>query len=123
MRTATAVTALSALAQERRLAIFRRLVPEGAIGLSAGTLAGDLGIAPPNLTFHLRQFEAAGLIRARRKGRQMFYAIEVAAMRRLLAFLVDDCCQGQPELCLPATQTSCYAPPRSRRRAQAGTRN
>jgi DNA-binding transcriptional ArsR family regulator len=117
MKPATAVTALSALAQETRLAIFRRLVAEGAIGLSAGALARAVKVPPPNLSFHLNQLTAAGLVRARRNGRQVFYAIEVAAVRVLLGFLVQDCCGGQPELCVPAiAPEACPAPRRQRAR-------
>jgi DNA-binding transcriptional ArsR family regulator len=116
MKPTAAVAALSALAQETRLAIFRRLVTEGALGLPAGTLASELSVAPPNLTFHLHQLRQAGLLRARRRGRQVFYAIEVRAMRALLAFLVDDCCHGQPELCLPAPAAAACRPPARRPR-------
>ena len=118
MKQAKAVAALGALAQETRLAIFRRLVAEGAIGLSAGELARAVAVPPSNLSFHLNQLAAAGLVRARRKGRQVFYAIEVAAVRALLGFLVQDCCRGQPELCLPeaAAEPCCPAPRRQRAR-------
>lgn len=113
MEAAEAVAALAALAQETRLAVFRRLVVAGAVGLPAGQLAVELGVAPPTLTFHLNQLAAAGLVRARRQGRQVFYSLEVAAMRALLGFLAEDCCQGHPELCapLPAPTAACCPPP------------
>jgi len=111
MEQATAVAALGALAQETRLATFRRLVTAGPAGLPAGTLAAELGVAPPTLTFHLNQLAAAGLVRSRREGRQVFYALEVEAMRALMAFLMDDCCQGQPELCAPPRAARACRPP------------
>lgn len=114
MNQAAAIGALGALAQETRLAVFRRLVAEGAIGLSAGALARALNVAPPTLSFHLNHLAAAGLVRGRRDGRQIFYAIDVAAVRALLGFLVEDCCGGQPELCLPAAPALC-CPPKSAR--------
>ncbi len=119
MNHPTAVAALAALAQETRLAIFRRLVREGAPGLPAGVLAAELGVAPPTLTFHLNQLATAGLVQSRRAGRQVFYALEVDTMRGLLGFLVEDCCQGHPELCAPLPQAgACCSPaPRRARRA------
>jgi ArsR family transcriptional regulator, arsenate/arsenite/antimonite-responsive transcriptional repressor len=46
MESKNAVAALSALAQENRLDVFRLLVQAGAAGLSAGQIAERLGIAP-----------------------------------------------------------------------------
>lgn len=118
MESNAALTALAALAQETRLAIFRRLVRAGALGLPAGELAAELGVAPPTLSFHLQQLTAAGLVRSRRSGRRIIYALEVEAMRGLLGFLVQDCCQGHPELCAPLPEAAaCCPPPRRTRRA------
>jgi hypothetical protein len=46
----------------------------------------------------------------------VIYALEVAAMRALLAFLVEDCCQGHPELCSPPDAAACCPPGRAPRR-------
>ena len=106
-----AVAALGALAQETRLGIFRRLVIAGAGGLPAGALARSLAIAPPNLSFHLRQLEAAGLVGSRRAGRQVIYSLEIDGMRSLMSFLIEDCCQGAPELCAPVQSPRPCCPP------------
>ena len=104
-----AVAALSALAQEHRLKIFRALVKEGPSGLAAGEIARRLGLAPSALSFHLAQLERAGLLRSWRVKRHIFYAVEIDGMRRLLGFLTEDCCQGQPEICaaLPLQDNLC----------------
>ncbi len=94
-----AIRALSALAQEHRLAIFRLLVRHGAAGLPAGEIGERIGIGPTGASFHLKELERAGLISARRDGRFIRYAFDADAMRDLLAFLMEDCCQGRPELC------------------------
>lgn len=114
MEPKRAIDALAALAQESRLTVFRLLVREGSDGLAAGTIAELLGIPAPTLSFHLNQLSAAGLVIARRDGRSIIYAANYPGMRDLLAFLVDDCCQGRPELCAPVleradagTATSC----------------
>ena len=102
METSDAVAALSALAQENRLAIFRLLVQSGPEGLPAGQVAEALDLAPNTLTFHFDRLRAAGLVTVRRDGRSMIYAAQYDAMNRLLGFLTENCCQGQSGPCAPA---------------------
>ncbi|MGD9867507.1 MAG: ArsR/SmtB family transcription factor [Hyphomicrobiales bacterium] len=99
MEHSQAVTALSALAQEHRLAVFRLLVSEGPGGLAAGEIATRLGLSPAALSFHLKELDRAGLVISARDGRFIRYAISVEGMRRLLTFLTRDCCGGDPGLC------------------------
>jgi len=99
MNDNTAITALSALAQEHRLRVFRLLVRHGPSGLPAGEIAARIGAAPSALSFHLAHLERAGLLRSRRVQRHVYYAVEAEGMRQLLSFLTEDCCHGQPELC------------------------
>jgi DNA-binding transcriptional ArsR family regulator len=99
MEIKQAVVALTALAQESRLRVFRLLVPAGATGLPAGDIADQLDVPPATLTFHLKELAHAGLIESRREGRSIIYSLRVEGMRDLLTFLARDCCQGQPELC------------------------
>ena len=104
MEVKSAIDALAALAQESRLAVFRLLVREGPDGLPAGTIAERLAIPAPTLSFHLNQLSAAELVVSRREGRSIFYAVNFAGMRDLLNFLVEDCCQGHSELCVPVLE-------------------
>lgn len=99
MEEKQAIAALAALAQEHRLAVFRLLVKEGPGGASAGEVADRLGIPPSTLSHHLSHLERAGLITSWRVQRNIFYAVDVKGSRRLIAFLTEDCCQGQPQLC------------------------
>jgi DNA-binding transcriptional ArsR family regulator len=99
MESKNALAALSALAHETRLAVFRRLVPAGPEGESAGTLAEAVGVPAPTLSFHLKELERAGLVEARRESRNIIYAAHFAGMRDLLGFLMEDCCAGRPEIC------------------------
>jgi ArsR family transcriptional regulator, arsenate/arsenite/antimonite-responsive transcriptional repressor len=99
MEIKQAVIALTALAQESRLRVFRLLVPAGSAGLPAGEIAEELGIPSATLTFHLKELSHAGLIESRREGRSIIYSLHCDAMRKLLTFLARDCCNGQPQLC------------------------
>jgi ArsR family transcriptional regulator, arsenate/arsenite/antimonite-responsive transcriptional repressor len=98
-----AVSALGALAQETRLALFRLLVAQGPLGLPAGAIAEQLAVAPSSLSFHLQQLLHAGLVNQRRHGRQLIYAAEYDAMNRLLAYLTENCC-GRGASCAPFCQ-------------------
>lgn len=94
-----AAQALSALAQESRLAVFRFLVARGSKGSTAGEIAEELEIPANTLSFHLNQLAHAGLIESEREGRFVRYRLAENGIRGLIAFLADDCCQGRPELC------------------------
>lgn len=104
MEFETAVVALSALAHEGRLRIFRLLVQAGVMGLPAGEIARRLDVLPNSLSANLSVLAHAGLARARRQGRSIIYTAEYDRMRGLLAFLVEDCCGGSPEICSPLTE-------------------
>lgn len=109
---ADAVRSFAALAQDTRLAIYRRLVEAGPAGLSAGALAEALDVPAPTLSFHLAQLRGAGLITQQRSSRSLIYAVDVDHMNAVIAFLSDRCCGGQPELCLPkSTRTTTDARP------------
>jgi ArsR family transcriptional regulator, arsenate/arsenite/antimonite-responsive transcriptional repressor len=106
MKTSSAVQALQALAHPQRLKIFRTLVRQGPNGMAAGDLAARVGASPTAASFHLKELDRAGLVHATRDGRFIRYAVHVDGMRRLLTFLTEDCCQGQPELCGSGFQMS-----------------
>lgn len=99
MNSHDAIRALAALAQDHRLAIFRLLVKQGPAGLPAGEIGERIGISATSASFHLKELDRAGLIEAARDGRFIRYAFKATAMRDLLTFLTQDCCQGRPELC------------------------
>jgi DNA-binding transcriptional ArsR family regulator len=94
MEKSNAITALVALAQDSRLDIFRLLVQTGTAGLPAGQIAQRLGLPANTLSFHLNQLRHAGLVTCRRESRSLIYAAEYAAMNSLLAYLTENCCQG-----------------------------
>lgn len=107
MKTAQIIEALSALAHEHRLAIYRLLVERGPQGLSAGVIAEGMGLVPSSLTFHLQALHRAGLILRRREGRQLIYSTDFDAMNGLVGYLTENCCAGSGEVrgtaCQPTT--------------------
>jgi len=101
MELSAAVKSLSALAQESRLAIFRKLVQAGPSGLAAGQLSESLAISPSSLTFHMKELTHAGLASSRNEGRFVFYSAQIDGMNALLAYLTENCCGGNP--CTPVS--------------------
>jgi ArsR family transcriptional regulator, arsenate/arsenite/antimonite-responsive transcriptional repressor len=102
MDAAQAMTGFAALSQETRLRVLRHLVQAGPDGLAAGLIASAMNVSPSNLSFHLKELERAGLIAQRRAARSIIYAANFDAIGALIRFLVDDCCNGRPEICGPA---------------------
>ena len=117
MDKVTAIRRLSALSQEARLDVFRLLVKAGPGGMAAGDIARKLEIAPNTLSAQLLILSNAALIRARRDGRSIIYAVDFDAMGALLLFLTEDCCGGKPEICAPLAKTIANCCPPQRRRA------
>jgi DNA-binding transcriptional ArsR family regulator len=119
-----AIAALAALAQETRLDIFRLLVEAGRDGMPAGQIGEALGLPSATLSFHLNQLKHAHLVKFRRESRSLIYTAEYPVMNDLLAYLTENCCQGNPAACgLPACEPATVkaeehdeAPARSRRR-------
>ena len=93
------VRALSALAQESRLAVFRLLVKRGPEGFTPSVIAERLHIAAPTLSFHLKELQNAGLVAVRREGRFLFYSTRFDRMKGLVGLLTDECCSQADESC------------------------
>ncbi|MEQ1956442.1 helix-turn-helix transcriptional regulator [Mesorhizobium sp. CN2-181] len=97
----SALAALAALGQETRLDVFRLLVRAGQDGVPAGEIADRLNAVQNTVSAHLKVLAHAGLIRAERDGRIVRYVADMTGFRDLLAYLMEDCCNGSPELCQP----------------------
>jgi DNA-binding transcriptional ArsR family regulator len=101
MKQELAIDAFSALAQPTRLEAFRLLVKQEPDGLPAGEIARRLDIPHNTMSTHLAILTRAGLISVERHSRSMIYRVELKTVRKLVLFLLKDCCNGQPELCAP----------------------
>lgn len=104
METKFIITALTALAQETRLAIFRLLVQAGPIGLAAGKIAEQLALPASSLSFHLKELTHANLITPKQESRFIIYSANFSTINSVLAFLTENCCGGGS---CPPTQTHC----------------
>jgi ArsR family transcriptional regulator, arsenate/arsenite/antimonite-responsive transcriptional repressor len=115
MESTTAIKRLAALAQESRLAVFRLLVKAGRDGIAAGEIARALDIPPNTLSAQLTLLANADLVVSRREGRSIIYAVDYESMSQLLVYLMEDCCQGHPEVCAPlaaaASRAACCDQP------------
>ncbi len=99
MRSKEAIAALSALASEARLAVFRLLVRRGPAGYTPSELTRRLGVPPPTLSFHLRELVNAELVTSRREGRNLHYSPNLERMQSLVGFLTENCCSLADQAC------------------------
>jgi len=90
---------LSALSQETRLKTFKMLMETGPEGIQAGVIASTLEVAPNSLSAHLNILTNAGLVNVERQGRHMIYRPNISAVNSMLSSLVENCCNGHPEVC------------------------
>ena len=100
MNHALAVTQLSSIANEARLAIFKLLVQGGINGLAAGAISDKLTIPSSTLSFHLKELSHAGLINAKQQSRYIYYSANYETMNKLLAYLTENCCAGEQDCCV-----------------------
>lgn len=107
MESIAVVKALAALAQASRLEVFRALVIAGQSGLTPGALSESLGVAANTLSFHLKELLHADLITQERSGRNLIYRAQYDRMNAVLAYLTQNCCQG--EACEVSPEAVCKA--------------
>jgi ArsR family transcriptional regulator len=116
MKSQEAIGALSALASEARLAVYRLLVKRGPEGYTPSELIGRLELPAPTLSFHLKGLKHAGLVVSRREGRNLFYSPSFERINALIGFLSENCCSLASDAC----DAACKPPPtavQSRKRA------
>ena len=96
-----AIAALAALGQPTRLETFRLLVRKEPGGVPAGELARFMTVPQNTMSAHLSVLSRAGLVRGERHSRSIIYRADLDRFRDLVAFLLQDCCDGRPEICTP----------------------
>jgi DNA-binding transcriptional ArsR family regulator len=101
MDSTVAIAVLAALAQTTRLDTFRLLVSHEPDGVAAGDLARLLAVPQNTMSSHLAVLARAGLVQSERRSRSVVYRADLARLREVTMFLVQDCCGGHPEVCAP----------------------
>jgi ArsR family transcriptional regulator len=96
MKTKNVISALAALAQESRLAVFRLLVQAGPEGMAATKISEHIGVPPSSLSFHLKEMLHADLVTSRQESRFVIYAANFRTMNGVIGFLTENCCGGNP---------------------------
>lgn len=95
------IIALAALAQQTRLETFKLLVSSEPEGMAAGMIAETLVVPHNTLSTHLSILSRAQLVSAKRYSRSVVYRANLSQFQSLIGFLLQDCCGGNAELCVP----------------------
>jgi ArsR family transcriptional regulator, arsenate/arsenite/antimonite-responsive transcriptional repressor len=119
METKSVISALAALAQETRLAIYRLLVETGPDGLAVGAIAETLGLANATLSFHLKELTHAGLTIATPNGRSIIYSANFTTMNGLVTYLTENCCGSAS--CAPCVPSIAACAPDSVQKKSSST--
>ncbi|WP_341863987.1 helix-turn-helix domain-containing protein [Gymnodinialimonas sp. 57CJ19] len=93
---------LSTLGHPQRLAVFRLLMRRYPDRVPATELARALLIKPNTLSTYVNALMQAGLVTQERVGTSLRYAIHMDAARETVDYLLNDCCRGRPEVCVPS---------------------
>ena len=99
MLQASALAIFESLSSGVRLDVYRLLVERGPEGMVAGEIATALDIPPANLSFHFKALLQSGLLTVEQEGRFQRYRANLTLMSDLIAYLTEECCAGQTELC------------------------
>ncbi|MGR3461690.1 MAG: arsenate reductase/protein-tyrosine-phosphatase family protein [Roseovarius sp.] len=95
-------TRLSTLGHPQRLGIFRLLMRRYPDRVPAGELAEVLALKPSTLSAYLNALLRTGLITQERHATSLRYSIDMTEVRRTFDYLLNDCCRGRPDICVPA---------------------
>ena len=104
MELETAARGLGELGNVTRLRVFRLLVRSGESPLAVGEIQSKLGIPASTLSHHISRLVWAGLVEQEREGRVLRCRPRFAALRALVDFLYEECCQA--DACERSSQRS-----------------
>ncbi|MBL4693484.1 MAG: helix-turn-helix transcriptional regulator [Magnetovibrio sp.] len=99
MNKSEAIQALTALAHDTRLDVFRLLVEAGPEGLAIGNIGEMLDVPAATLNHHMTLMKQAGLVKCMRAGRKLIHSADYDRMDAMLSYLTKNCCQGSA--CFP----------------------
>jgi DNA-binding transcriptional ArsR family regulator len=119
MESVNVILALAALAQSTRLDVFRLLVRHEPKGLAAGDIARALVVPQNTMSSHLAVLSRAGLVSTQRFRRSIVYRADLPNLQAVILFMLRDCCDGRPEICVPVMESLRPCCPPKRKRANA----
>jgi ArsR family transcriptional regulator len=93
------------LSHQTRLDVFCFLVRYAPDGVAAGEIGTTLGVVQNTMSAHLGILNRASLIIPERNGRVIKYYADLKHIGALLQFLMQDCCEGTPQICQPLLDT------------------
>jgi protein-tyrosine-phosphatase/DNA-binding transcriptional ArsR family regulator len=97
----TAAPAFSTLGHPGRLAVFRLVMRFAPQGVRPTEIARALDLRQNTLSHYLADLAAAGLVRAERQGRSLYYAADLDMTEALLGYLALDVGRARPDLLAP----------------------
>lgn len=98
MESKDAALAFATLGHAGRLSVFRLLMRFAPRPVRPTEIAAALGLKPNTLSHHLADLAAAGLIRAVRDGRSLFYSVDLETTRSLVGYLALDLGRARADL-------------------------
>ncbi|NEX47759.1 metalloregulator ArsR/SmtB family transcription factor [Pseudotabrizicola algicola] len=93
--------AFATLGHPGRLAVFRLLMRFAPQGVRPTEIAEALGMKQNTLSHHLADLGASGLVAVERRGRSLFYAVDLDATEGLIGYLALDVGRARPDLLAP----------------------
>jgi protein-tyrosine-phosphatase/DNA-binding transcriptional ArsR family regulator len=98
MEMLDAALAFATLGHPGRLAVFRLLMRFAPQGVRPTEMADALGVKPNTLSHYLADLTQAGLVTVTRRGRSLFYTVDLDRAEVLLGYLALDVGRARPDL-------------------------
>jgi protein-tyrosine-phosphatase/DNA-binding transcriptional ArsR family regulator len=105
MESRIAAAAFATLGHPGRLAVFRLLMRFAPQGVRPTEIVAALGLKQNTLSHHLADLAGAGLVTAARRGRSLYYAVDLDTAEALLGYLALDVGRARPDLLAPLLAT------------------
>ena len=101
MENTRAVHAFATLGHPGRLGVFRLLMRFAPQGVRPTEIAEALGLKPNTLSHHLSDLTASGLVQVERRGRSLYYSVDLDTTEDLIGYLALDVGRARPDLLAP----------------------
>jgi protein-tyrosine-phosphatase len=101
METSAAAHAFATLGHPGRLSVFRLLMRFAPRGVRPTEMTQALGLKPNTLSHHLADLTAAGLVQVERRGRSLFYSVDLDKTEGLIGYIALDLGRARPDLLAP----------------------